>query len=104
MAEKAFGLKPESIRVAEFVTGWGSCGASGPVQIDWRLNIAPRGVVEHFVVHELAHLKHWSHGEVFWGYLASILPYYELDKGWLDAHQGGLDGDFLRAAPSQSPQ
>lgn len=93
--EKRFGLKPRSIRVAEFATGWGSCGASGTVHIDWRLVFAPKRVLEYVVVHELAHLKHRSHGDAFWGFLGSILPDFERPKGWLDMNQGSLDGSFL---------
>ena len=93
--EKRCGLKPRSIRVAEFVTGWGSCGPSGTIHIDWRLIFAPKRVLEYVVVHELVHLKHRSHGEAFWAFLSSILPDFERPKAWLDTHQGVLDGTFL---------
>lgn len=93
--EKRFGLKARSIRVAEFATGWGSCGLSGTIHIDWRLVFAPKRVLEYVVVHELAHLKHRSHGEAFWGFLQELLPDYHRPMGWLDAHQGELDGAFL---------
>ena len=93
-----FGLKPRSLRVAEFVTGWGSCGPSGTIQIDWRLVFAPKRVLEYVVVHEMAHLKERSHGEGFWGFLGTMLPDYERPKGWLAAHEGGLDGGFLALA------
>ncbi len=92
---KRFDLRPRSIRVAEFSTGWGSCGLSGTIHIDWRLVFAPKRVLEYVVVHELAHLKHRSHGEEFWAFLAFMLPGYERPKGWLDTHQGGLDASFL---------
>jgi predicted metal-dependent hydrolase len=92
---KRFGLKPRSIRVAEFATGWGSCGRNGTIQIDWRLVFAPKRVLEYVVVHELAHLKHRSHGEEFWTFLHFMQPDYERPKGWLDAHQGSLDAGFL---------
>lgn len=93
--EKRFGLKPRSIRVAEFAAGWGSCGPSGTIHIDWRLVFAPKRVLEYVVVHELAHLKHRSHDEEFWGFLGSIFPDHERPKGWLDTHQGSLDASFL---------
>jgi predicted metal-dependent hydrolase len=96
--EKQFDLKPRSIRVAEFATGWGSCGPSGTVQIDWRLIFAPKRVLEYVVVHELAHLKHRSHGNAFWAFLGSVLPDFERPKGWLDLHQGALDASFLSVA------
>ena len=58
-------------------------------------DVAPKRVLEYVVVHELAHLKHRSHGEAFWAYLGSILPDFERPKGWLDTHQGSLDAAFL---------
>jgi predicted metal-dependent hydrolase len=90
-----FGLKPRSIHVAEFITGWGSCGPKGTLNIDWRLVFAPKRVLEYVVVHELAHLRHRSHGKRFWTYLEQIMPAYEKSKAWLDAHQGTLDAGFL---------
>jgi len=92
---KRFDLKPRSIRVAEFVTGWGSCGPSGTIHIDWRLVFAPKKVLEYVVVHELAHLKHRTHTTTFWSFLGSLLPDYERPKGWLEVHQSGLDASFL---------
>lgn len=88
-------LKPRSIRVDEFVGGWGSCGASGIIHIDWRLVFAPKRVLEYVVVHELAHLKHRSHGDAFWAFMGSILPDYERPKGWLNLHEASLDASFL---------
>ena len=93
--EQRFGLKPRALRVAEFVTGWGSCGAGGTVHIDWRLVFAPKAVLDYVVAHELAHLRERSHGPAFWDYLGVIAPNYARAKGWLDAHGGGLDGGFL---------
>jgi predicted metal-dependent hydrolase len=95
------GRKPRSIRVAEFKIGWGSCGATGTVNLDWRLIFAPRRVLEYVVVHELAHLKHRSHGKRFWEYLEQVLPTYAGSKAWLDAHQAGLDGGFLKVKGPQ---
>ena len=99
---KRFDLKPRSIRVAEFVTGWGSCGQSGTIHIDWRLVFAPKRVLEYVVVHELAHLKQRTHTDQFWSFLGSLLPDYERPKGWLDSHQGALDASFLASAPPQA--
>lgn len=96
--QKRFGLNPRSIRVNEFSAGWGSCGPGGTIHIDWRLVFAPKMVLEYVVVHELAHLKHRSHGDEFWTFLASMLPDFQRAKGWLDQHQGALDASFLHLA------
>ena len=92
------GIKPRSVRVAAFVTGWGSCSATGVLHIDWRLVFAPKRVLEYVVVHELAHLKHRSHGDAFWAFVEAMMPDYERAKAWLAAHQSGLDAAFLETA------
>jgi predicted metal-dependent hydrolase len=90
-----FGLRPRAIHVAEFVTGWGSCGQKRTVNIDWRLVFAPKRVLEYVVVHELAHLVHRSHGPKFWDFLRKVLHDVDRPKAWLDSNQGRLNAEFL---------
>lgn len=98
---KRFGLTPRAIRVADMKTGWGACGPSGTILINWTLVFAPKAVLEYVVVHELAHLKVRSHGPDFWAHLRTLLPDYERPKGWLDVHQGALDASFLSSRSEQ---
>ncbi|WP_426256970.1 M48 family metallopeptidase [Sphingomonas sp. DC2300-3] len=90
-----FGLKPQSIRVADFASGWGSCGSKGNILINWHLIFAPRKVLEYVVIHELAHLKHRSHDQVFWDFLSHVSPDWTQSKQWLDRHQHQLGAEFL---------
>jgi len=90
-----FALKPRSIRVADLTNGWGSCGPEGNILINWHLIFAPRKVLEYVVVHELAHLRHRSHGREFWDYLTMLAPDFERSKAWLDTHQSALSAEFL---------
>ncbi len=92
---KRHDLEPRSIRVADFANGWGSCGAEGNVLINWHLIFAPRKVLDYVVAHELAHLRHRSHGREFWDYVATLAPDWEAAKSWLDRHQSSLSSDFL---------
>lgn len=89
------GLKPRTIRVADMKTGWGACGPTGSILINWTLVFAPKAVLEYVVAHELAHLTVRSHGPDFWAHMATLMPDYERPKGWLDKHQGALDAAFL---------
>lgn len=89
------GLAPSSVRVADFVHGWGSCGKEGNILINWHLIFAPRKVLEYVVAHEFTHLRHRSHGSEFWSALATLMPDYASAKTWLDVHQNGLSADFL---------
>ncbi|MCW3837077.1 M48 family metallopeptidase [Sphingomonas canadensis] len=90
-----FGLQPRSIRVADFATGWGSCGPEGNILINWHLIFAPRKVLEYVVLHELAHLRHRSHGPEFWNLLSIASPDWSASKQWLDRHQHEIVADFL---------
>lgn len=89
------GLVPRSIRVGEFVNGWGSCGPEGSVLINWQLIFAPRRVLEYVVAHEMAHLRHRSHGPAFWDYVATLTKDGEAARRWLDANDAMLDAAFL---------
>ncbi|MBC2651353.1 M48 family metallopeptidase [Novosphingobium flavum] len=93
---KRYGLAPRSIRVADLAEGWGSCGPEGNVLINWHLIFAPRKVLEYVVAHELAHLRHRSHGAEFWGFVGALVPEWEASKAWLDRHQSTLADHFLR--------
>ena len=90
-----YGLSPRSIRVADFATGWGSCGPEGNVLINWHLIFAPTKVLEYVVLHELVHLGHRTHGPEFWALLAQLAPNFETSRTWLDQHQATLDAQFL---------
>lgn len=94
---KRHGLAPRSIRVADFTHGWGSCGPEGNVQVNWHLIFAPRKVLEYIVAHELAHLRHRSHGRDFWQCVGALAPGWESAKAWLDRHQTALAAEFLDA-------
>lgn len=93
--QRRFGLKPRTIRVADMKTGWGACGPTGAILINWTLVFAPKAVLEYVVAHELAHLRVRSHGPEFWAEMAAIMPDYTRPKAWLDQHQGALDAGFL---------
>ena len=96
---RRFDLKPRTIRVADMKGGWGACGPTGSILINWTLIFAPKTVLEYVVAHELAHLDVRSHGPDFWAHMAKLMPDYQRPKGWLDTHQGTLDAAFLQAAP-----
>lgn len=90
-----FGLVPKSIRTANFPNGWGSCGPEGKILVNWHLIFAPRKVLEYVVVHELAHLRHRSHGREFWKFLTALMPDYKPAKDWLEQNQSSLSDNFL---------
>jgi hypothetical protein len=79
----------------EFENGWGSCGTGGNIRINRHWIFAPRQVLEYVVAHELAHLRHRSHGPQFWDFPKFILPKCERSNRWLQIHQATLSDQFL---------
>lgn len=90
-----FGLIPRSIRTADMVSGWGSCGPEGNILIDWHLIFAPSKVLEYVVAHEVSHLRHRSHGPEFWNLVRTLMPQFLDAKAWLDRHETTLGSEFL---------
>lgn len=96
---KQYGLPvPEEIRwVTNQAHRWGSCTPStGVIRISDRMAEFPPWVVDHVIVHELAHLVERRHGPAFYA-LANQYPLAERAEGYLLAKTGGdaPDADAL---------
>jgi predicted metal-dependent hydrolase len=74
---------PRTVRVREQKRRWGSCSAGGALNFNWRLILAPAGVLDYVVVHELCHLKELNHSPRFWACVAGVLPGYREPRAWL---------------------
>jgi predicted metal-dependent hydrolase len=90
--------RPSEIRwVANQAHRWGSCTPStGVIRISDRMVGFPPWVVDHVIVHELAHLVERGHGPAFQA-LAARYPLAERAEGYLLAMTGGTapDADAL---------
>lgn len=77
------GRWPQSVKLKQQKTRWGSCSSKQQININWLLILAPPGVLEYVVVHELCHLFHRNHGQRFWAKVASCMPEYQQYDQWL---------------------
>lgn len=64
-------------------TRWGSCSSRGNLNFSWRLVLAPPGVLDYVVVHELAHLLEANHGPRFWMLVERYCSGYRTHRRWL---------------------
>jgi len=78
------------ITVRNQVSRWGSCSASGNLNFNCLLMLAPTEVREYVVVHELAHRRHMDHSAAFWQEVERILPDYRERVRWLKENGGEL--------------
>jgi predicted metal-dependent hydrolase len=78
------------ISVRDQRTRWGSCSHKGNLSFNWRLIMAPPGVVNYIVAHELAHLVEMNHSKRFWKTVEAWCPDYQRHKRWLKENEALL--------------
>ncbi|MEX0869471.1 MAG: M48 family metallopeptidase [Nitriliruptoraceae bacterium] len=70
----------------------GSCSsADGTIRISSALASAPDAVLDHVIIHELAHLRHPDHGADF-ARLVARHEHADWARGWLAGHAAGMLG------------
>lgn len=73
-----------SMSVRDQKSLWGSCSPrTGVLSFNARLVMAPPGVLDYIVVHELAHFRWSGHGARFWALVARHCPDYAACRRWL---------------------
>ena len=80
------GVSFERVRITQTKTRWGSCSAKGTLSFHWKLLLAPEGVLDYVIVHEVCHLKEMNHSPKFWAWVEFLMPDYKEKKEWLSKH------------------
>jgi predicted metal-dependent hydrolase len=75
--------KPQRVSVKNYRSRWGACKSSGDLIFNWRLIFAPEEIIDYVVVHELSHLRVFSHSPKFWKLLSSMHPKHKEATQWL---------------------
>ena len=69
---------------------WGSCSAEGNLNFNCLLMLAPEGVLDYVIVHELCHRRHMDHSKAFWAEVERAVPDYKEKRRWLRENGGTL--------------
>lgn len=69
---------------------WGHCTSKGVIQYNWLIMLAPDGVIDYMICHEVCHLLHMNHSPQYWQSVASVCPDYKRYVGWLKQHEHQL--------------
>ena len=80
------GVEFKSLTVKGYKSRWGSCYPDGRIQFNWRLLQAPSWVVDYVVVHELCHLIHPNHSNLFWDLVNQHYPQTPEAKSHIRLH------------------
>lgn len=81
--EKQLGVKPKTIEIVASNTKWGSCSSDKKITFNYRLVMAPLGVIDYVIIHELCHLIHMNHDRSFWRRVGSVAPDYKEKQTYL---------------------
>ena len=73
-----YGFEYSELRFRKMRSRWGSCSSKKVLTFNIHLVNAPYEIIEHVVLHELAHTLHMNHSADFWKLLRKIDP--ECDK------------------------
>ncbi|WP_411843109.1 M48 family metallopeptidase [Salinicoccus sp. HZC-1] len=84
--QEMINVVPRSLTLKSQLKRWGTCTQNGDIYLNWRLVMAPVGVIDYVLVHELAHLIELEHNEKFWRIVRHTLPHYKASKEWLRVH------------------
>jgi len=80
---KIYNFKFNKINIKNQKTRWGSCSKKGNLNFNYKLLFLPKHIADYIIVHELCHLKEFSHSHKFWNLVARTIPNYSKIKGEL---------------------
>ncbi len=86
----ALGRAAGRITIRDTKSRWGSCSHDGNLSFCWRLVMAPEGVLDYVVAHEVAHLAEPNHGTEFWRAVRGLTEDVEGSQEWLRRNGEGL--------------
>jgi predicted metal-dependent hydrolase len=80
---RRLGVEVGTVRLRGQATRWGSCSASGNLNFNWRLVLAPSFVLDYVAAHEVSHIVRMDHSRAFWKTVERTLPDMERGRDWL---------------------
>lgn len=86
-----FREKIKSVKMKYLHSRWGSCAMSGNLNFSTKIILAPLEIMDHVIIHELAHLKEMNHGPRFWRWVEKADPDYVKHERWLKKYGDRLD-------------
>lgn len=84
-------IKTPDFRIMELGYRWGSCTKEGSLNFNWKIAMAPIGVIDYIIIHEIVHLKEHTHNDKFYKELSRLMPNYLGKKGWLQKNGSDLN-------------
>lgn len=81
------GHKLKEVVFRKTKTKWGHCTASGRIQYNWLIMLAPDAIIDYMICHETCHLLQMNHSKKYWHLVATVCPDYRFYIKWLKQHE-----------------
>ncbi len=94
LAEK-MGITYRRVSIRAQVTRFGSCSATGVLNLNCILALFPDDVVEYVLIHELCHRIEMNHSGAFWTKVEQFCPDWRKKREWL-RKEGSAVAERLR--------
>lgn len=70
-----------TLRLRQVMTRWGSCDKQrGIIMLSVKLLLVEPKLLDYVCVHELAHLRHADHSDLFWGLVSEKMPDWKVQR------------------------
>ena len=69
MLANRYGLTYKCVKINSSQGRWGSCSASGNINLSCYLMLLPAHLIDYVLLHELAHIREMNHSPRFWSLL-----------------------------------
>lgn len=86
LISECFQQKPTSIKVLDLQNRWASWTPKNGLNFHWKCAMAPIGVLDYIITHEMVHLLHPNHSADFWNELDKKMPHYRKYEQWLKSN------------------
>ena len=83
---KYYGFSYSKVEIKEFKARWGSCTSKKVIQLNTRLVMLKKRVIDYVIVHELCHTLHMNHQKAFHDKLSSYFIDEKAIKQYLKKH------------------
>ena len=74
---KELKLAPALVKIQTATTRWGSCTSQKMINLNWKLLVFPKVLIDYVIIHELCHLRFLNHSKDFWDLVESHCPNYQ---------------------------
>lgn len=96
------GVQFNNIVIKDQKTRWASCSDKKNLNFSYRIIKMPLVVADYLIVHELAHLIFFNHGQDYWQTVEQYIPAFKEHRKWLSANRYALMADCnLKYTPQE---